>query len=138
MNLGWSGLMAAPLFVATQLKPDASGLGTHRELGLPPCAFYFFTGFPCPFCGMTTSWTWAAHLHPLKSFLTQPMGFVFFLCAIALCITFAFLAAIGAPAMRPERVLPRVPRRVWWTAIALIAIAWIYKSLVVRGIVVVG
>jgi hypothetical protein len=28
---------------------------THRGLGLPACTFYEQTGYPCPSCGMTTS-----------------------------------------------------------------------------------
>ncbi|NBO19844.1 MAG: DUF2752 domain-containing protein, partial [Proteobacteria bacterium] len=38
------------------LTPDARGLGTHEQLGLPPCGFYLWYGLPCPSCGMTTSW----------------------------------------------------------------------------------
>lgn len=30
-------------------------LGTHHQLGLPPCTFQVVTGVPCPSCGMTTS-----------------------------------------------------------------------------------
>ncbi len=29
----------AMLAVATQLEPSAAGLGTHQQLGLPPCSF---------------------------------------------------------------------------------------------------
>jgi len=48
-----------PLAVAGVLKPDATGHGTHQQLGLPPCTIYHLFGTPCPTCGMTTSW---AHL----------------------------------------------------------------------------
>ncbi len=49
------GLLAL-LAVAALLKPDPRGLGTHQQFGLPPCTFRFLFGWPCPSCGMTTSW----------------------------------------------------------------------------------
>ncbi|NBT61963.1 MAG: DUF2752 domain-containing protein [Planctomycetota bacterium] len=30
-------------------------MGTHEQLGFPPCNFMILTGKPCPSCGMTTS-----------------------------------------------------------------------------------
>ncbi len=44
------------LIVAKFLTPNPMGLGTHQQLGLPPCTVRFFFGVRCPSCGMTTSW----------------------------------------------------------------------------------
>jgi len=32
-------------------------MGTHQQLGLPPCTFVAWLGIRCPSCGMTTSWS---------------------------------------------------------------------------------
>jgi len=41
---------------ALWLRPDARGLGTHQQFGLPPCTVRFLFGVRCPTCGMTTAW----------------------------------------------------------------------------------
>lgn len=50
---------AVPLMLAAWLRPSADGIGTHRQLGLPPCTFVFLFGTRCPSCGMTTAWAHA-------------------------------------------------------------------------------
>lgn len=52
--------------VAAILSPyDTEGrplsYGTHRQLGLPPCAMQALTGISCPSCGMTTSISLVMH-----------------------------------------------------------------------------
>ena len=52
--------------VAAILSPyDSEGRplshGTHRQLGLPPCAMQALAGIPCPSCGMTTSISLVMH-----------------------------------------------------------------------------
>jgi len=64
----------AMLAVAVWLAPKPAGYGTHRELGLPPCGFLAQTGYPCPSCGMTTSFADMAHGHPVDAFLASRSG----------------------------------------------------------------
>lgn len=57
--LAIAGALIVGLVLAAQLKPNENGLGTHQQLGLPPCTARVLFGIRCPSCGMTTSW---AHL----------------------------------------------------------------------------
>jgi hypothetical protein len=52
-------VLLAPLLVAAYLRPNPQGLGTHEQLGLPPCTFRGLFDMRCPSCGMTTSWAHA-------------------------------------------------------------------------------
>lgn len=65
--------------IAFKLTPAAEGLGTHQQLGLPPCFFYHLTGIPCPGCGLTTSFTHLAHGNFISAFKVNPMGPFLFL-----------------------------------------------------------
>lgn len=59
IRLAAVGLSIIPLSllgVARTLTPDADGLGTHQQLGLPPCSMRIMFNMRCPGCGMTTSW----------------------------------------------------------------------------------
>src|SRR5438105_1310745 len=50
------GALIALLVTAARLTPSSAGLGTHQQLGLPPCTVLDWFGIRCPSCGMTTSW----------------------------------------------------------------------------------
>jgi hypothetical protein len=67
-------LCVSILAVAVYLQPDPRGYGTHERLGLPPCGFIVTTGLPCPTCGMTSSFAYMMHGHPLRAFVAQPAG----------------------------------------------------------------
>ncbi|MCI0660998.1 MAG: hypothetical protein L0220_07990, partial [Acidobacteria bacterium] len=40
-------LAGASLIIARILQPSSRGVGTHEQLGLPPCPFLHLTGIPC-------------------------------------------------------------------------------------------
>ncbi|MEM8668420.1 MAG: DUF2752 domain-containing protein [Planctomycetota bacterium] len=64
------------LVVASQLRPDSRGLGTHQQLGLPPCSMRVMFGIRCPGCGMTTSWAYFTRGEFRSSAATNFAGFL--------------------------------------------------------------
>ncbi len=74
------GLPAAGVIgIARWLTPSPEGFGTHRQLGLAGCTMLTLTGWPCPMCGMTTTFSLLAHFRGLEAFANQPFGPVLFL-----------------------------------------------------------
>ena len=118
----------ATLLTAAAITPDLSGVGTHRQLGLQPCAFLTQTGVPCAGCGMTTSFSWLTHGHPLLSLYTQPFG-----CVLAILTAAAFwgglyVAATGRPVYL---LLQRVPLRYYLCLLVGLGIsAWVWKIII--------
>lgn len=81
----WAGALVACLVVlglAKSLDPDARGIGTHEQLGLPPCGIVEMFGVPCPSCGYTTTFALAADGHVGAAIVNQPFGFLVFLTAV--------------------------------------------------------
>lgn len=62
------------------LSPD------HIEDGAVLCPFRRITGLPCPGCGLTRSWVYAAHGWWGDSFAAHPFGLVLMAAVIALVI----------------------------------------------------
>lgn len=65
--------------VAVRIDPyGADGrpatMGTHQQLGLPPCNFVRLTGLPCPSCGMTTSFALLVRGDVLASLRANAVG----------------------------------------------------------------
>jgi len=72
-------LMLLPLSLlatAGQLEPSPTGLGTHQQLGLPPCTMRMLVGIRCPGCGMTTSWSHFTHGQWRQSLSANLGGFL--------------------------------------------------------------
>jgi hypothetical protein len=87
--LGWVAVFG----IARWLTPDPRGMGTHEQLGLPPCTFQKITGTPCPSCGMTTSFCHLAHGDLAKSLEANPVGTLLAAAAI-LVIPWLAISAI--------------------------------------------
>jgi hypothetical protein len=116
------------LVVASGLRPDASGIGTHKQLGLDPCPWMTLFDTPCPTCGMTTSFSHAANGQYAGAFHAQPLGATMAITSAAafwLCLHVAiFGSRIGAPA---GRLLVG-----WGPKLLVVALlgAWAYKVVV--------
>lgn len=83
----WAVFFAGPLAVlitAALLTPAGEGHGTHTQLGLPPCGFLVYTGYPCPGCGLTTAFTHMIRLEVLGAFSANPFGIPLFLFTAAM------------------------------------------------------
>ncbi|MDX2033662.1 MAG: DUF2752 domain-containing protein [Blastocatellia bacterium] len=124
------GLSASVLFVARSLEPSSRGVGTHEQMGLPPCPFLHFTGFPCPSCGLTTSFAHAAHLDFYQALVTQPVGLLTFLLTVA---SIPFLLFLLARRVRWEDLIhSRAADRMIRVMIALYALGWLYKIIIMK------
>jgi hypothetical protein len=83
----WLVLLSGPLAViitAALLAPSAEGHGTHTQLGLPPCGFLVYTGYPCPGCGLTTAFAHMVRFEVVGAFYSNPFGIPLFLCTAAM------------------------------------------------------
>jgi hypothetical protein len=120
----------AVLAVARLLTPSPRGVGTHEQLGLPPCMLLKLTGIPCPSCGLTTSFAHAVRLHFYESFVTQPFGLL--ACAVA----FLLIPAVGWLMVRRVPVAQVFRRRAanlaFYAALALYLASWVYKIIVMK------
>ncbi len=128
VSLAISLLLLTPLLIAGGLSPDPRGVGTHEQLGMlgfQSCPFLEATGHPCMTCGMTTSFSLAAHGRFVQAFAVQPFGFLLALgCAVGFWVAL-HVALFDSRAHTPLAVLTRP--RVLWTLVALLLVSWGYK-----------
>jgi hypothetical protein len=122
---------ATVLGFAAWLKPVAAGVGTHQQLGLGTCTMLQLTGYPCPMCGMTTTFSLAMHGRLLDALLCQPFGLALFLVTIATAL--ASLLEFVTPRRRWRRFWDWLGLKEGWIAGALLLgllVGWIYKLIV--------
>lgn len=111
--------------LSIELSPSPEGHGTHRQLGFPPCGFLTVTGYPCPSCGLTTSFSYLVRGHGIKSLQTQPFGAVLFVTMIAIGI----IALVGLVKKIPASVFMEsiLFERIQALLLVLFLLSWIYK-----------
>ena len=122
-----AGLLAV-FAIAIWLRPyDADGrpfsMETHRQLGLPPCQFYFVTGRPCPSCGMTTSFALLMHGDLKNSLRANAVG------TLLACFCLLLIPWCVASVIRKRLFFVRsLERAVTWFAVvflSLMLIRWL-------------
>ncbi len=95
------GCLALGLFsllaLAMWLEPSPSGIGTHQQLGLPPCTLQWLVGIRCPGCGMTTSWACLMDGRIGDGFRANSGGAMLCLIAIVFAPFCAWFAYLGQP-----------------------------------------
>ena len=119
------------LLLSASLRPNPAGHGTHRQLGLPPCGMVLALGKPCPTCGMTTAFAYAAHGDLKNSFLTQPAGCIGAVCVAAALWVCLYIVLTGS--RLGEQCGKLLTPRVLWLAAGVWLAAWVYKLATWQG-----
>ncbi len=127
-----SGVATVVLLIARLLQPSPNGVGTHTQIGLPPCPFLFLTGIPCLSCGLTTSVAHSARLHFYEAIITQPFGLIVFFGAV-LSIPFSiYLIHQRISWSRLNELCGR--NLAMYVLIALFLLSWLYKIAAMKGL----
>ena len=119
---------ASVLMIAVHLEPSSSGMGTHHQLGLSPCGFFTETGYPCPMCGMTTSFALYSQLQPLDGFLNQPFSAVLFGGTVFLfCISLQELIRPTGRLVNLWKIGLDHQHRLAWFLLIFMSLGWLVK-----------
>ena len=114
--------------VAFQLEPQSKGYGTHQQLGLGGCSILTWTGWPCPMCGMTTTFAMMAEGRWISALFNQPMGFLLALVSFAVGAVSA--GEMFKPTGRWRRIWRRAvchEKKVIILFVVLMISSWLYK-----------
>ncbi|MAB83583.1 MAG: hypothetical protein CMJ24_09145 [Phycisphaerae bacterium] len=121
------------LGIAAWLTPSESGMGTHTQMGLPPCSWITTINLPCPTCGFTTAFSNLAHGRFYDAFVAQPFGAlvgfataVFFIGGLVVLVTGA---PLGGALCRFWTM------KVTWVVLIMLLLGWVYTMLRFRGII---
>ncbi len=135
VSAGLVGSTGGVLLLAAWLRPDPRGFGTDTQLGLGTCTFLSLTGYPCPMCGATTTFSLFAHLQPIHAVLNQPFAALLFLLTVS--VFSLALAEVIQPRDRWTKLFKWIAP---WegslatTFLVLMGLGWIYKIAVMKWI----
>lgn len=117
--------MSIPLWVANRLTPSPSGLGTHHQLGLPPCSMRVLWSMRCPACGMTTSWSHITRGNLIAAWQANAGGVLLAFLAFGLVL-------VGLRMLVESRLpSPRVRTALAWSLLligAVTAVDWTLRT----------
>jgi hypothetical protein len=119
-------VMIGLLAVAFSLRPDPSGMGTHKQLPFTgPCVGQLLMGVPCPACGMTTSWSLFTKGRIASALQANAGGAI--LAAICLVASAWFLAAAALgrwPIATPQPLPVAIGAAAW---LGLVILEWLVR-----------
>lgn len=113
----------ALLVLPRVLVPAAEGLGTHRQLGLPPCGLQQHLGIPCPGCGGTTAFALMARGMVLPALRANLAAAALYPLLVLALVPLA-LEAAGRPSPL-LRALVRRPSRALRPLLGLALLSWV-------------
>jgi len=91
------------------------------------CPFRALTGLPCPGCGLTRSWVYAAHGWWRESFAANPFGLVVVAAILALAVTVVVKRVRRTPPPQLDKLL-RHPLAIGigavWLVYAIVRLAY--------------
>jgi len=122
--------LAVVFVVATRLEPSPRGMGTHTQLGLPPCHLALVTGKPCPSCGMTTAFAWFVRGRLDRSWGANPAGVLLAAASLALIPWLVAGAARGRTCFTRSLERPLIGLLV--ATVALSLLSWTVRLLLGR------
>ncbi|MBN2190569.1 MAG: DUF2752 domain-containing protein [Candidatus Aureabacteria bacterium] len=111
--------------VSFYLTPSPDGVGTHKNLFLPPCLFYETTGIPCPFCGATTSFACLAKGRIVEGFKANPFAFLLFFSGFYFLLYSGYCFILSKPF--DYMYFFNMAVHFKWLVAACIIISWIIK-----------
>lgn len=118
------------ILLGRMVTPSPDGVGTHQQLGLPACLMLTLTGIPCPSCGLTTSFSHAAHLEFSQAMHVQPFGLLIFLLAVASIPISILIMTRQKPFS--DLLFSRSANLLMYSLLSLYIVSWIYKIILMN------